>query len=367
MRGLLREAMQGTALRVSMVVWTFGYLLVSITAASQNRSEFVEMLVASTPLWLLGLAQSTLLGVVFERLFSLSLIQRWALAVSAALLAGLVQTAADLFWLRLLASVLRPEWVWAFSLDPQRVMIVFMLYTWSMLMLLGLNWAARSGDIAKLNEARAAAFEAAATRAEIAALRWQLNPHFLFNTLNGIASLVVRGQQERAEDMIERLAQFLRSSLASNPTDLVPLEQEMATIRAYLHIEEARFEDRLHVVWAITPGVESLAVPNFLLQPLVENAIKHGGADGRGMTQIRISAMLHEDCAILSVESQNDRTVDRHTTSRMPSIGVGLTNTRHRLDLHFGDEARLEARATADGFRVDLRLPRVMITDAMAA
>ena len=244
MRGLLREAMQGTALRVSMVVWTFGYLLVSITAASQNRSEFVEMLVASTPLWLLGLAQSTLLGVVFERLFSLSLIQRWALAVSAALLAGLVQTAADLFWLRLLASVLRPEWVWAFSLDPQRVMIVFMLYTWSMLMLLGLNWAARSGDIAKLNEARAAAFEAAATRAEIAALRWQLNPHFLFNTLNGIASLVVRGQQERAEDMIERLAQFLRSSLASNPTDLVPLEQEMATIRAYLHIEEARFEDR---------------------------------------------------------------------------------------------------------------------------
>ncbi len=364
MQSRVREALEGTALRVALVVWLFGYVLVALSAAVQGRAHFIDMLAASIPLGLLGITQSTLLGHFFERLHDRSNLMRWTLAGAAGMAAGVLQTAADLLWLRALALTVRPGWHWAFSLDAQRILIVFMLYGWSIFMVLGLVWAARSGDIARMNEARALAFEAAATRAEIAALRLQLNPHFLFNTLNGIASLVVRGKQEQAEEMIGRLADFLRSSLSANPAELIPLEQELATVRAYLRIEEARFGEHLRVSYHAEPEVRSLAVPNFLLQPLIENAIKHGGIGSRGTLQLNIAAHSLGEQAILTVEN---RRIGAPTVPAQPGTGLGLENTRHRLERHFGETAALVTSTVEGGFRVDITLPLRRVVEENAA
>jgi len=360
MREVVGEVLRGSALRVSAVVWTFGYTLVSLTAMAEGRSGFLSMMAASLPLWVLGLILSTLLSLAFDRLHDQPPVTRWIAAGAAGVAAGAVQTAADLAWLRLLALTVVPDWRWALSLAPGRVFIVFMLYGWSMLMLLGLAWAGRSGDAARRNEARAAMFEAASARAELAALRLQLNPHFLFNTLNSIESLVVSGRKAQAEEMIGRLADFLRSSLSSDPSALIALDQELATVRAYLHIEEARFGDRLAVSLDVDPALANLAVPNFLLQPLVENAMKHGASGPDGRLRLSITARTSGDEAIVSIENSAGETAEAARMTRTGGGQLGLANTRHRLQRLYGGRAGFATGRIPGGFRAELRLPLVV-------
>lgn len=363
MEGLLRQILRGTALRLCAVVWVFGYVLVELAAEFQGRSVWGQMFLANLPLLVLGVVQSVALGLLFDRLAARRGYERWALLGLAGLFAGIVQTMADDAWLRLLSLTLVPSWQpWALGFDPQRVALILILYTWTMYLSLALLWAARTADVAKMNEARAAAFEAAASRAEAAALRLQLNPHFLFNTLNGIASLVVRDRGEQAEEMIGRLAEFLRSSLASNPTALVPLDQELSTVRAYLAIEEARFGERLHIDYVVEPAVRHLQVPNFILQPLVENAIKHGASPVRGPVTISIGARALDDRAILSVVNRAGERPRVSPASEQPieaeaRRGIGLTNTRQRLAAQYGERAWLECRPLEDGYSAEIGLP----------
>lgn len=363
MENLLRQILRGTALRLCAVLWTFGYILVEVTAEIEGRSAWGLMFLANVPLLCLGIVQSVGLGLLFDRLEHRPGWQRWLVVSIAGAVAGVVQTAADDVWLRLVALTLIPSWQsWAVEFQPQRLALILILYTWTMFLSIALLWAARTADSARMNAARAAAFEAAASRAEAAALRLQLNPHFLFNTLNGIASLVVRNRQDQAEEMIGRLADFLRSSLASNPTALVPLEQELATIRAYLTIEEARFGDRLQIDIAVEPALRQLEVPNFILQPLVENAIKHGAAQVRGPVTIAIAARAAEGGAVLSVVNRAGRVRGAPLSSERPvegevRRGIGLSNTRQRLTGQYGDRAWLECRPLADGYRAEIGLP----------
>lgn len=355
--------LRSTALRLSAVLWGFGYVLVEVAAAAMGRSSPGQMLLANLPLLALGIAQSVGLGWLLDRLNGRPRFLRWPLMVLAGLFAGLVQTTADDMWLRLLALTVMPDWRdWAVPWQPQRLFLVFMLYTWTMFLNIALLWAVRSADRARLNEARAAAFEAAALRAEAAALRLQLNPHFLFNTLNGISSLVVRRRHDEAEDMIGRLADFLRASLAADATALVPLQQEIETVSAYLDVEAARFGDRLSTEVTVPPELADLRVPNFILQPLVENAIKHGAAKTRQMTTITIGGRAEGDQAILSVVNRapggpladSAGSGDRTAPARQ---GIGLSNTRQRLAVHYGEAAWLERRPLADGCRVEIGIP----------
>ncbi|MCP3734321.1 histidine kinase [Sphingomonas sp. RP10(2022)] len=356
MEALLRQVMRGTAVRLCAVVWTFGYVLVAITGAAQGRSGPAAMFVANVPLLLLGIVQSIALGLLFDRLATVPGVARWIIVALAGMVAALVQTIADHYLLSAIALTVAPDWrAWALDVQPGRKFAILILYLWTLYLTIALMWALRTSDMAKLNEARAAAFAAAASRAEAAALRLQLNPHFLFNTLNGIASLVVRRQQDEAEEMIGRLADFLRSSLAADPTALVPLDQEIATVRAYLAIEEARFGPRLSVSYAIDPALALLDVPNFILQPLVENAIQHGAAPVRGAVSIAIEAQRGEDMAILSV---TNRAAHRGAAPQpRAGHGIGLTNTRARLATQYGDAARLDGGPLADGYRVEIALP----------
>jgi hypothetical protein len=364
------ELFKRTEFRLAAIVWLFGYILVEVTAIAQGRSSPGEMFLANVPLLLSGTCLSIALGLLLDRLRNARAYQQIAVMAAAGLVAGVVQTAADDLWLRAVSLTVMPQWQdWAVPYQPVRLFMILILYLWTIYLTLALIWATRTTDHARLNEARAAAFEAAASRAEAAALRLQLNPHFLFNTLNGIASLVVRNRQDEAEEMIGRLAEFLRASLASNPTELVTLEQELGTIAAYLDIEKTRFGARLKVNIGVPPALMACPVPNFILQPLVENAIKHAVRQSTPLV-IDITARTGADETILSVINRSLRPgasepVEGAAAQASDRKGIGLENTRRRLATQYGGDAWLECRPLVDGFRAEIGIP--MRAEAAAA
>ena len=204
-------------------------------------------------------------------------------------------------------------------------------------------------------EAEAARAEAEAARAEAAALRLQLNPHFLFNTLNSISSLVTLGRQDQAETMIQSLGEFLRASLHADPMADVSLAEEIETVDAYLAIESVRFGDRLAIEMAVAPGLSEAPVPNFILQPLVENAIKHGVAAARGPASLTVSATEAADGLVLAVVNTREAGSEAGKTA---GTGIGLANIRQRLAIRYGPRARLETGPVDNGWRAEIRLPR---------
>ncbi len=204
--------------------------------------------------------------------------------------------------------------------------------------------------------------ELAATRLErelfearLAALKMQLNPHFLFNTLNMIASQV-REEPSRAEAMIAHLADFLRLTLRHSQAQQVPLATELEFLDAYLAIMKARFEDRLLVEREIDPGTGEALVPQLLLQPLVENAITHASGDHRQPARLRIGAETRGDRLRLVVEDNGPGIA----ADGRPLVGrgVGLTNTAERLRHLYGeDQALTLATPDGGGLRLEISLP----------
>ncbi len=238
------------------------------------------------------------------------------LVLVALALASVTQTGLDLLYVRTLALTAFPEWkTWALHFSAARISFIVILYTWTFFVSLVLVWASKLNDNSRISAARAAAFEAATYRAEAAALRLQLNPHFLFNTLNSIASLTVTGRIEQAEKMISLLADFLRASLTVDPSDLVSVSTEVANTLAYLRIAEVRFGDRLRVHTEISEAAGAMMVPNFTLQPLAENAIKYGVAPRRSPTTILLSAHVIDVDLVLTVSNEGAATGARETIS----------------------------------------------------
>jgi LytS/YehU family sensor histidine kinase len=209
-------------------------------------------------------------------------------------------------------------------------------------------------------ERRALESQVATREAELRALRAQLNPHFLFNSLNSINALV-GSDPEAARRMCESLGDFLRRTLALGARDAVSLGEELALVDRYLAIERVRFGERLRVECRLEPAVERCLVPPLLLQPLVENAIKHGIAERIEGGTVRIAAARHD--GVLTIEVEND--VDSDAPPRRGE-GVGLANVRRRLDAIDARNARLDVRRIADQFRVTLTLPAQLAEPAAA-
>ena len=201
-------------------------------------------------------------------------------------------------------------------------------------------------------ERHAAELSIKAQEAQVRALRYQINPHFLFNTLNAIAALT-RDAPDKAEEMVVQLSDFFRRSLAVNPMEDVTLAQEVELQRLYLEIERTRFPDRLRFDVALDAGTADARVPALLLQPLVENAVKHGVARSEAPTCIRIRARV--DGPVLEIVVENDASAEGPASS---GEKVGLRNVAERLRSLFGDEAGLATGEAAEGgFRNTLRLP----------
>ena len=193
-------------------------------------------------------------------------------------------------------------------------------------------------------DSRLAIAEGAAHQAQLMALRFQLNPHFLFNTLNTLSGLIALDRKKQAEEVVLNLSEFLRYSLAGEPEQLVTLAKEIEAQRMYLDIERVRFADRLKVRFDIEPGCEEAFVPAFLLQPLIENAIKHAVAPSEQPVSLIVGAERKEDKLVLRVE--NSASTDPPAT-RCSGFGIGLANVRKRLEAMFGASARFEAAPTA--------------------
>lgn len=226
----------------------------------------------------------------------------------------------------------------------------FFLIAWAALYL-AMSYA---NDVA-VSERRASSFARAAQEAELRALRYQVNPHFLFNTLNSLSSLVMTGRKEQAETMIMNLATFFRSSLADDPSADVALADEIALQRLYLDMESVRFPDRMSYSVVLPDALANIAVPGLILQPLVENAIKHGVAGTTIPVLIRIIAEDQGDFLRLTVANSGP---SRREASH--GDGIGLANVRSRIEARFGEQAAMETNATPDGgFRVELVIPKV--------
>jgi signal transduction histidine kinase len=197
--------------------------------------------------------------------------------------------------------------------------------------------------------------ELAAT-AQLAALRAQINPHFLFNSLNSIAQLI-RADPDRAEACVERLAEMFRYVLRYGEKDFVPLAEELEMARAYLDIERARFGDRLRVETHVDPPSLQHLIPNLILQPLVENAVRHGLSRKRGGGTVRIDARLADGCLELSVGDDGLGMPDT-ALERVYEHGIGLRNLRDRLERLYGPAHLPQiTSAPGSGTRVRLRLP----------
>jgi len=199
--------------------------------------------------------------------------------------------------------------------------------------------------------------ETQATSAQLAMLRYQLNPHFLFNTLNSISTLVLLKQTERANAMLSRLSSFLRYTLANEATAQVTLEQEIETLKLYLEIEKMRFEERLRPVFDVEPAAERARLPSLLLQPLVENAIKYAVTPQEEGAEIAVTARLAGDRVQVTVSDTGGGLSEGGTTAT-DSTGVGLANIRDRLAQAYGGDHRFETRTVkGKGFTVLIDIP----------
>jgi len=204
-------------------------------------------------------------------------------------------------------------------------------------------------------ERRMAELEAVAREAQLEALRHQMNPHFLFNTLNSISSMIWDRDPARAEEMLVALADFLRSTLEIDPRGEISLDEEIALQRAYLAIEQFRFPTRLKVAWALPPDLGAARVPALILQPLVENAIKYAVSPSRTATTLRIEASLARRELVLVVEDDGPSRADQPAPA---GTGLGLNLVRRRLAARYGDAGRLVAAAQPRrGFRAQVTLP----------
>ena len=225
----------------------------------------------------------------------------------------------------------------------------FLLLAWAALYL-----AMLAGAQARAAQAREERFRSAAKASELRSLRYQINPHFLFNTLNSLSSLVITGKEARAEAMIQAVSNFYRHSLAEEPTEDVALEDEISLQRDYLAIEEVRFPERLVVDITLPEALERARVPGMILQPLVENSVRYAVARSTARVHVTIEAFAKEDRLHLVVADDGPGLGE----SGGGGFGIGLSNVRDRLRARFGDRAQVvSGQREGRGYRTEIIMP----------
>jgi two-component system LytT family sensor kinase len=218
--------------------------------------------------------------------------------------------------------------------------------------------ATQAQSVAMGAQRRAAEAESAAQAAQLRALRYQVNPHFLFNTLNSLSSLIMAGRAEEAESMVLKLSTFFRQSLTLDAGADISLAEEIALQRLYLDIERVRFPRRLKVEVDVPPRLEKARLPALILQPLVENAIKHAVSPTRDTVILRISAReAGPGRFAIEIENRGGRPLASKVVD-VPGTGVGMANVCQRLSARFGSLASCTHGPTDEGgYRVELLLP----------
>ena len=204
---------------------------------------------------------------------------------------------------------------------------------------------------------RTAQLQSQLSEAKLQALKMQLNPHFLFNTLHSISSLVLI-DPPKANQMIARLGEFLRMTLENSEDQMVTLKKELDFLRSYLEIEQTRFQDRLSETFEVEPSALSATVPHLILQPIVENAIQHGIAPHASHGEIVVKAERPDGFLLLEVSDNGSGISTNGGSTTNGNGGTGLKNVRSRLAQIYGEDSRFEIKnRTGGGLTVELRFP----------
>jgi len=343
--------------RLQLIGWGGAALLRAMTNLANGKPD---QLVTTLIVTVTGFSISLILSVAYGRLINLRPIVTWTLTVLALTVAVAV-------------SAMINGWTMSVSTGSeaglaQTVLSVFyldapLLAAWSALYY-AINYYLQVEEQAD----RLERLEAQATSAQLAMLRYQLNPHFLFNTLNSISTLVLLKQTEPANAMLTRLSGFLRHTLVTQPGGKVSVAQEVETLKLYLDIERMRFEERLRTVFRVEPAAAKSSIPSLLLQPLVENAIKYAVSPQEEGARISLTAQVIGGRLRVTVadtgpglqgRALEPRRYDgRPSADGTVSTGVGLANIRDRLAQAYGDDHRFQIDTPPEGgFTVVIEIP----------
>ena len=224
----------------------------------------------------------------------------------------------------------------------------FLLLAWA-----STYFALLAGVQAQASQRREEQFRSAAKAAELRSLRYQVNPHFLFNTLNSLSALVMTGKADRAERMIQTISRFYRHSLANEPTADVALKDEFDLQKLYLDIEAVRFPTRLVTVFDLPDDLAEARVPGMILQPLVENSVKYAVSPVSRPVTITLAAREEFDRLVITVSDDGPGV----PAGESHGFGIGLANVRDRLEARFGPDIGFASAPVAGGYRTEIRIP----------
>ncbi len=317
--------------------------LISETSLEQEWSGILRILVGAAT----GFCLTLIMASIFRRMMVRGGWQLWITAFFTICIGASLFAAIDVWaYVILVDQSIKPSMSeflgWA-------LYHLYVLTSWA-----GLYFGINYYLAVQSQRARLLVLTAQAQAAQLKMLRYQLNPHFLFNTLNGISTLVLLKDTERANAMLTRLSAFLRYTLANDAVTTVPLVKEVETLKLYLDIERLRFEERLRVHFDIDPQAQAVEIPSLLLQPLVENAIKYAVAPREDGADITVSAHIDKGRMRLEVA---DTGPGLEGTSTKPG-SIGLPNTRQRLHQVYGRDHSLKIRSnTPRGLVVVIDVP----------
>jgi two-component system LytT family sensor kinase len=264
----------------------------------------------------------------------------------------------------LLACALRVVMNWAYHhyIEPEWPIMHWYEYfmgalssTYLMACWVGLYFGVRYYESLQMERVATLKSASLAQEAQLKMLRYQLNPHFLFNTLNAISTLILDNRNTTANSAVTGLSEFLRYTLDQDPMKKVTVAQEVDALNLYLNIEKMRFGERLTLNFAIEPAASTMLMPSLLLQPLIENAIKYAVSPREQGGRIRIGAHVTGGMLQLEVADDGPGLVD--ATRLANGRGVGVRNTRERLQVLYGERGTVLVGNTEPGLRVSLTFP----------
>jgi LytS/YehU family sensor histidine kinase len=238
-------------------------------------------------------------------------------------------------------------------LRPEEFAFTFLFFLWVFIAWSALYASAANAAEVRRRDRELAVAKSSAQEAQLLALRLQISPHFLFNTLNTLSGLTALGRTDDSERVIQNLSHFLRYTLDSAPSQLVALSEEIRVQLMYLEIEKTRFPDRLRVNTEIPSACGAALVPSLILLPLVENAVKHGLGISESEVNISLGATRVADTLVVWISHNGGIPFPPSGTG----LGIGLRNVRERIMTSFGPEFTLDAGATADGWRSAITIP----------
>lgn len=350
-----------------LAVWAFYFLLHTARMLAAGAEHQWEMILRRAAVVALGIVLCTLLYLALQRLDRARMAVRLSVAFAASLPVAVLHAAFNYYVFYVYEPltyfqdksmhVVEAHFGSLANIASSAIDLYFFIAAWAVLYI-----ALSNESQARAAEQLAVQYRAEAQAAQLRALRYQLNPHFLFNALNSLSALVMRQSGEAAEQMIANLAAFLRATLALDPEGDVALADELQAQLLYLRIEQVRFPERLRVQVDVPADLQAALLPPLLLQPLVENAVKYGVAGVQRAVTLCLRARRDGEMLRIDVEDDGPGVA---LPGAQPGQGVGLRNVHNRLAARFGGQASCAAGpGPQGGFAVTIRLPLRFATSA---